>query len=223
VIPIPAPAPSAPSTPTTPPPNQTDIPENETGGMEEVPDTNDEPESDETAEMPVNEIIFRVRNRRTVQAQLTIKVIEEEVPEVVRNNMEQNMQRKIYKYLEMNKTNIEDEEIENITIKFQVEKEWLESSNMSENDVVLWRYNGTEWIALETIVIDENSVFFFYEATSPGFSFFAIGEKEEVIEVQIDDQNPFYMQLIIFVLLPVIMVSFAFGIYYRRKNNIYRL
>ena len=164
-----------------------------------------------STEMAVSEITFRVRNRKTVQSQLTIKTLGQEVPEVV----QQVMEKKMYRYLEINKKNITDEEIDgNITIKFHVEKSWLDENNLSGDDIVLWRH-ATNWTQLATTKTNENSNFVFYEALSPGFSFFAIGEG-------VTDSEPGGIPFVFpwWILIPVVVVIVIISfIIYRKKKK----
>jgi PGF-pre-PGF domain-containing protein len=90
---------------------------------------------------------------------------------------------KVYAYIEISRENLEDENIEKAEIKFRVEKSWLTSNNLDKNTVVLNRYEeGKGWSPLPTEIVDEDSNFVYYKATTPGFSYFAISaqEKEEV-------------------------------------------
>jgi len=80
---------------------------------------------------------------------------------------------KVYKYIEITKTNIENENIEKAKIEFQVTKEWLSENNIDLNKVVLNRYTD-KWEKLVTRKLSEDSKNVYYEADTEGFSYFAI-------------------------------------------------
>ena len=82
----------------------------------------------------------------------------------------------IYRYLEITKENITDNDISAVTITFRIEKVWITSQRIEENTISLKRYNleNCEWVSLPTIEIIENSEFVYFSATSPGLCYFAI-------------------------------------------------
>ena len=57
-------------------------------------------------------------------------------------------------------------------------KSWLTSNGAAESDIVLWRYASGNWNKLETKLVSSDGSFANYEAVTPGFSTFAIGNKE---------------------------------------------
>jgi hypothetical protein len=61
-----------------------------------------------------------------------------------------------------------------VTIRFEVNASWLSLNGISSGRVYLYRYASEEWRRLETRKIGEDSAHADYEATSPGFSYFAI-------------------------------------------------
>ncbi len=83
---------------------------------------------------------------------------------------------KVYKYMEINKTNIKSEDISKIKIRFVVDKKWLEENNVSADSVVLNRYT-TEWNKLPTTKVGETANEIEYEAESPGLSLFAVSSE----------------------------------------------
>lgn len=105
----------------------------------------------------------------------------------------QKVQARVYKYLEIIKTNMENEEIEEIEIQFKVEKSWLEQNNMGSNAIALKRYTD-RWTNMPTEIVSESDTYVYYSASLPGFSFFAIGEKEmpvaEPVEGAIEESAP---------------------------------
>ncbi|MEM5766127.1 MAG: PGF-pre-PGF domain-containing protein [Candidatus Aenigmatarchaeota archaeon] len=89
-----------------------------------------------------------------------------------------------YKYIEIT-TNLINEKIERVKIKFKVEKSWLTSNDIDESKVSLNRWFNGQWNKLTTTKIGEDSTYVYYEAESPGLSVFAItGEKKSAIVVK---------------------------------------
>ncbi len=71
-----------------------------------------------------------------------------------------------------------------VAIDFKVNQSWLSKNNFSKEKVKLNRFEGSVsgWKELETKKTDENATKVFYQAASPGFSFFAItSEKSEIV------------------------------------------
>ena len=82
--------------------------------------------------------------------------------------------------MEIKKSNIKDENINNAFINFKVEKGWLAENNADEDDVVLNRYT-TFWEELSTSKINSDAKHVYYKAITPSFSYFAISVKEKTI------------------------------------------
>ena len=81
---------------------------------------------------------------------------------------------------------------ESIAIKFNVARSWLAENNAVETDVALSRF-VSEWTELPTKIVGSDVDNIFYEAISPGFSFFAIvlkGELEEEAQIVEDVAEP---------------------------------
>jgi len=76
----------------------------------------------------------------------------------------------VYSYIEVS-TDINDSDIANVTITFEISKSWLKDADL--NSIILQRYNGG-WQSLPTQFINESGTSFIYKAVSPGLSVFAI-------------------------------------------------
>lgn len=87
---------------------------------------------------------------------------------------------KNYGYFEISGENIEDKDIEKVTIQFKVEKSWIDDNNIDVNTIKLNRYSEGKWSALTTVRIDEDGTYFYFEAESLGLSTFAITGEEKV-------------------------------------------
>ena len=58
-----------------------------------------------------------------------------------------------------------------------VEKSWLSSTGVNENDVLLLRLADGKWTELKTTKTTSDATYVNYEAESPGFSNYAIAQK----------------------------------------------
>ncbi|MFH0870669.1 MAG: PGF-pre-PGF domain-containing protein [archaeon] len=84
----------------------------------------------------------------------------------------------VYKYLKITKAGfVDDDVVMPIKISFRVEKSWFTANGISSADVVLKRYSSNRWMDLTTTKVSEDSSYVYYEAESPGFSYFLIGTK----------------------------------------------
>ncbi|MCD5425177.1 MAG: PGF-pre-PGF domain-containing protein [Methanosarcinaceae archaeon] len=96
----------------------------------------------------------------------------------------------VYNYFKIN-SEIQSENIENISIDFKVRRNWITDNNIDKNTIKLNRFDASlnEWSELQTKFIDENDLYLFYTAESSSFSIFAItGMEKETIQI-IDDAN----------------------------------
>jgi len=64
--------------------------------------------------------------------------------------------------------------IKEATIKFKVENSWLGSAGFKDADIVMFRWDGTKWLPLETLVKKNEGGFTHFEAKTNAFSPFAI-------------------------------------------------
>ena len=79
---------------------------------------------------------------------------------------------RVYTYLQIS-TSASDQDISQVTINFQVSKNWIEANNLDKNSIALYRLSG-KWIKLQTKKIDEDKNYVHYQAVSPGLSYYAI-------------------------------------------------
>ena len=84
----------------------------------------------------------------------------------------------VYKYLEITKANITDDDIENVKIKFKVDKEWTNNNTIDTSTIALYRYANGNWTKLTTRLLSSDNDYHYFEAESSSLSIFAIaGEK----------------------------------------------
>jgi PGF-pre-PGF domain-containing protein len=80
----------------------------------------------------------------------------------------------VYRYINVVKENIKDEDISSATIKFKVEKSWINANNIDVATIALYRYANNAWNKLNTTKLSEDANYVYFEAETPGFSYFAI-------------------------------------------------
>jgi len=59
-------------------------------------------------------------------------------------------------------------------ISFKVPKQWIDDNQLSEDSIVLKRYNSHKWNSLATVKTGEDEEFIFFRSETPGFSPFSI-------------------------------------------------
>ncbi|MBI4173295.1 MAG: PGF-pre-PGF domain-containing protein, partial [Candidatus Aenigmarchaeota archaeon] len=79
----------------------------------------------------------------------------------------------VFQYLKIEKTNIDDSKLKAATVKFKVTQKWLSDNGIDKSTVTLNRYVKS-WEKLLTKPFKEDATNAYYEATTPGFSVFAI-------------------------------------------------
>jgi len=87
----------------------------------------------------------------------------------------------IYRYIEVDAPKLAGKTKE-AKIQFEVTKTWLTDNDYAADDVILMRFADNKWNALTTSKLSESSNKAYYEATSPGFSYFAITAQKEAEE-----------------------------------------
>jgi len=80
----------------------------------------------------------------------------------------------VYKYLEIDKSNLEDADITQVKIKFKVSKSWIESNNIDSDTVKLTKYVDGAWTEITTSMLSSDDGYYYYEATSDSLSIYAI-------------------------------------------------
>ena len=85
---------------------------------------------------------------------------------------------RVYSYIEIEKENLNNEEIENVKIKFKVNRSWIRSNELNPEFVSLYRFSSNRWDRLSTTLMSVDKESYVYEAITPGFSTFAIAGRE---------------------------------------------
>jgi len=95
-----------------------------------------------------------------------------------------NITGKVFKYLKITKTNLNDSNINGIIkVKFQVTRSWLTANGLEAAQIVLKRFlaDSASWTDLKTSLKSTDDKFAYYEAETPGFSYFAIAQASAVV------------------------------------------
>jgi len=82
---------------------------------------------------------------------------------------------KVLKYMSISFSNIAETNVQSAKVSFKVEKAWLTQNGLAASNVALYRYANGVWNKLGTTKTSEDTLYAYYEATTPGFSYFAIG------------------------------------------------
>jgi PGF-pre-PGF domain-containing protein len=90
----------------------------------------------------------------------------------------------LYKAFSITTKAISNEQLENVTIDFRVNKTKLSEFNASYENVLLYRIPTEEslWQSLPTVSISEDDVYYYFSSISPGFSTFVIFIAEKTVE-----------------------------------------
>ena len=121
----------------------------------------------------ITEITFAV-SEDVSKPSLSVSVGREaDVPEIPTASA-QGAQQHTYQYLSIGATNIDDAKLANATIRFRVSNAWIEQNQINRSTVKLNRYTNSQWTPLGTSVLTQDANHTYYEATTPGFSSFAV-------------------------------------------------
>lgn len=82
---------------------------------------------------------------------------------------------KAYHYIEINKTNFTDTDVNKVFIKFAVNKTWLSNNGVDKANISLYRWSNNKWNELTTTYLSEDASEAFYQTESSGLSYFLIG------------------------------------------------
>ena len=121
------------------------------------------------AEIPVTKITF-TPNKALSNVELKVAVLTEAPATAAA------LSTPVYKYLNVEKKILSDEDFGQAEFEFRVEKAWLLEKGFAEDDIALMRYTA-KWYELETAKQGSDETYVNYKATAPGFSYFAVGVK----------------------------------------------
>jgi len=116
----------------------------------------------------LTEIYIAVKNR-VVSVTIVIEKLSQKPADV-----SVEVSGKVYQYIKITKSNLEDENIQQGRMKFKVLKSWISSNNIDSNTISLFRYSNNVWNKLSTLKVSEDSNYVYFDAATPGFSYFAV-------------------------------------------------
>ncbi|MBT4352824.1 S8 family serine peptidase [archaeon] len=121
-----------------------------------------------SSKIAITQLIFSVINK--IDSDVTVVVsVESKLP-----NSLPTPPDKIYQYLRIAHTGVSNEDINSNLIKFKVNNKWISDNNIDLNSIRIYRFNNGIWNHLNTKDVDIDSSYHYYEAISPGFSYYAI-------------------------------------------------
>ena len=88
----------------------------------------------------------------------------------------QSFSGKSYLFLQIS-SSLPNVVLQKSSIEFKVRKSWLRENKVDKNNVALFRF-ASDWQKLTTVQRKEDDLFVYYQAPTPGFSYFLIGEKK---------------------------------------------
>jgi PGF-pre-PGF domain-containing protein len=88
---------------------------------------------------------------------------------------------RVYQYLNITPQNIQEGDLEEVKLRFKVSREWIISNNIDEDKITLNRYVNGAWNKLSTSRVDGDTDYLYFEAKTPGFSYFAISGEQETL------------------------------------------
>lgn len=131
-------------------------------------------------EIGLKEIQIFVNNPATT-VKITVTKLDG-MPAVIRHEINNSV---VYKYFEINKTNLKDSDIQEAKFTVNVEKSYLDTNKYNRNKVAVLRYSEANgWSKLNTVLSLEDDKYIYYNTTTPGFSIFAITVEKEAQPTQ---------------------------------------
>ncbi|WP_231593700.1 PGF-pre-PGF domain-containing protein [Methanosarcina siciliae] len=70
------------------------------------------------------------------------------------------------------------ENIQNPTVSFMAEKDWISENRIYPASISLYRYSDSNWTGLPSRITGEDEAFFYFEAETPGFAAFAVAGQQ---------------------------------------------
>ncbi len=133
--------------------------------------------------IPFTHIIFTLNKQ--VNGTVLMNVEQRDLPSFI-----DSLPRLVYKYVKIDKSLIQDEDVSRTVIKFRVTKNWINNNNIDEEKIFLYRYTD-DWSEVDTVKTNEDSTYVYYESDSPGLSYFGIrGDEAEIIPQEQEDDGP---------------------------------
>ncbi len=126
----------------------------------------------------------------------------------------------VFRYLECHIENVSPEDIEKITIPFDVPKSWIASENIDPVTIKLNRYYEGVWNPLRTEKVGEDGDIIRYSAEAGGLSLFAItGEKKMETTAITISQTWIVIAGIGISITLLLIIGGVIGYYYKKRRE----
>lgn len=89
----------------------------------------------------------------------------------------------VYQHMQISVSNAPD--VKKVTLDFRVENSWLVENGLSSEGVALYRLVGRDWVELPTTMVRSDGEYTYFEASSPGFSYFVVSQRGGVAAPQV--------------------------------------
>ncbi len=120
------------------------------------------------------DVAIRGMNITVVNNVGNIKIMISKLP-ALPSTVSYDIDGKAYHYINIERINITDPDINTVNIEFAVNKTWLTDNNIDASNITLYRWANNRWNDLSATKIAESATEAFYKADSPGLSVFIIG------------------------------------------------
>jgi len=112
--------------------------------------------------------LYLVVKNRTSSVSITIESLGQKPADVG------DVPGRVYKYINITKENLDNDNIQEGKIKFKVSNSWITSNNIDSTTIALYRYVNNSWNKLSTSKTSEESNYTYFEAITSGFSYFSV-------------------------------------------------
>ncbi len=96
----------------------------------------------------------------------------------------------VYQYFEISTLNLLNSWLDEVVIQVAVEKSWIMDQGVDPEDIVVSRFSMGIWSDLDTDLVDEERGYYLYDASSPGFSVFAVRIRSPIPEPKVIEPVP---------------------------------
>lgn len=122
-----------------------------------------------TKNIEMTRLLFTAKQEMSGSPQLAVQQLPAFVASVP------SFPHRIYQRFEIIPKQIVAETILQPTIEFRVQKSWVSQQKMGKNQVSLFRLVSNRWDDLGAKFLKEDVTYYYYSASTPGFSYFLIG------------------------------------------------
>jgi len=100
------------------------------------------------------------------------------------------LQGDVYQYLYLSTKNMDNDAISSASVSFSVPKTWTAENSVDQDSITLYRYVEPSWTTLDTVFDKQDTTSLYFTATSPGFSYFAVGGEAETASMIPTEPEP---------------------------------